>query len=44
MECEICGEEMKRCVWTEEYWGRPVEMEDYECVNPNCGEESEDDE
>lgn len=44
MDCEICGHEMKRTVWYEEAWGKPVKCEDYECKNPNCGEEELEDE
>lgn len=44
MECEVCGHEMERHVWTEECWGRPYRTVEYECVNPNCGEEEDEDE
>jgi hypothetical protein len=42
MQCDICGWELKTTTWYEEAWGRPVKCYDYECVNPSCGEESED--
>lgn len=44
MDCGICGERMK--TWKEEHeaWGKPVFEQFAECVNPNCGEEDEEEE
>ena len=43
--CHICGKDTLR-IWTETYevFGRIDKEMFEECVNPNCGEESEDDE
>jgi hypothetical protein len=40
MDCEVCGKRMSS--WNEESWGRVERV--YECNNPNCGEESGEDE
>ena len=40
MDCPVCGKRMFS--WMDEAWGR-LERQ-YECNNPNCGEESEDEE
>ena len=43
--CDICGKDSVK-VWfeSEEVWGRVERHRMEECLNPNCGEESEDDE
>ena len=44
MYCDICNQPMKLNIWHEEYWGSKVRVEEYDCENPNCGEEEEEDE
>ena len=40
MNCEVCGKRMNS--WLDEAWGRVERV--YECNNPKCGDEEEDDE
>lgn len=44
LECEVCGWGMRRSSEHYEAWGRSFYEPIYECVNPNCGEEEEEDE